>query len=237
MRRLTRWGVGLIAAPLLTFACATALLGFLTVNGDRVQPASGVRIHVVSNGVHTDLLLPRDAAGVDWRLEFPVGDFRAAAPDAAYLGFGWGDRDFYMETRSWADVRPGLVWRALTGDGPTALKVGNYREPTPGDQVATQLLSEQEYHRLVAYLRRSLVRRGDGTPLLYPGSGYGDHDAFYAANGRYSLLKTCNEWLAEGLRETGVTTPVWSPFAFPILWRLREAQRLNLATERPSTVR
>jgi uncharacterized protein (TIGR02117 family) len=219
-----RWGAALIAAPFFLYGLAAALLGALPANGDRIEPASGVRIYVVSNGAHTDLMLPREAAGVDWRLEFPIGDFRAAAPDAPYIGFGWGDRDFYMATRSWADVSPGLVWRALTGDGPTALKVGNYLEPTPGDQIATQLVTEPEYHRLVAYIRRTLVRRGDGSPLLYPGSGYGDHDAFYAANGRYSALKTCNEWVAEGLREAGLKAPVWSPLAFPILWRLRDGR-------------
>ena len=223
MKRLLRGLAWMIAAPFLCYAAATAFFALTPANADRVAPAEGVRIYVVSNGVHTDLLLPRDAAGVNWRDEFPASDFRAAAEDAAYLGFGWGDRAFYMATPSWSDVSFGLIWRALVGAGPAVLKVGNYLEPAPGDRVATELLTEQEYHRLAGYLRRSLVRDADGRPVIYPNSGYGDHDAFYAATGRYSALRTCNDWLATGLLEAGVATPRWTPFASPILWWLSKS--------------
>lgn len=220
MRRALRGLAWIFAAPFLCYAAAAAIFAMTPANHDRVAPAEGVRIYVVSNGVHTDLLLPRAAAGVDWRTEFPVGDFRAAAEDAAYIGFGWGDRAFYMATPSWSDVSLGLVWGALVGAGPAVMKVGNYLEPDPGDRIATELLTEEEYHRLAAYVRRSLVRGSDGRPLLYPNSGYGDHDAFYAAAGRYSALRTCNDWLAAGLLEAGLKAPRWSPFASPILWWL-----------------
>jgi uncharacterized protein (TIGR02117 family) len=220
MKRLLRGLALIIAAPFLSYGVAVALFALLPANADRVAPTEGVRIYVVSNGVHTDLLLPRAAAGVNWREEFPASDFRAAAEDAAYLGFGWGDREFYLATPSWSDVSARLVWRALIGAGPAVMKVGNYHEPAPGDRVATELLTEAEYQRLAGYVRRSLARGVDGRPLIYPNSGYGDHDVFYAATGRYSAIRTCNDWLAAGLLEAGVTTPRWSPFAEPVLWWL-----------------
>jgi uncharacterized protein (TIGR02117 family) len=220
MKRLLRGLAWILAVPILCYAAAAAVFALAPANASRVAPAEGIRIYVASNGVHTDLLLPRSVAGVDWREEFPVSDFRAAAADAAYIGFGWGDRAFYMATPSWSDVSLGLVWRALVGAGPAVMKVGNYLEPTPGDRVASEVLTEAEYHRLAAYVRRSLTRRPDGRPLLYPNSGYGDHDAFYAATGRYSAFRTCNDWLAVGLTEAGLTAPRWSPFAAPILWWL-----------------
>jgi uncharacterized protein (TIGR02117 family) len=222
MKRLLRGLAWVIAAPVLCYAAAVVWFALTPANADRVAPREGVRIYVVSNGVHTDLLLPRVAAGVNWRDEFPASDFRDVAEDAAYLGFGWGDRAFYMATPAWSDVNVGLVWRALVGAGPAVLKVGNYLEPEPGDRVATELLSEQEYHRLAGYVSRSLVRGADGRPVIYPDSGYGDHDAFYAATGRYSALRTCNDWLATGLLEAGVPTPRWTPFALPILWWLNK---------------
>src|SRR3546814_5762847 len=55
----------------------------------------------------SDLVLPRRAAGVDWtRLVKPAhfGDPRYAGFD--HLAFGWGERHFYLETPTWADVRP-----------------------------------------------------------------------------------------------------------------------------------
>ncbi len=228
LRRWARWGLSAFLAPLIAYLLATIGCGLAPANLGRIAPGVGegesVRIYVASNGVHTDLLLPTNVAGVDWRETFPVTDFRAVAEDAPYIGFGWGDRDFYMSTPSWSDVSAGLVWRALTGTGPSVLKVGNYLEPAAGGRIASLLLSVEEYHRLAGYVRAALVLRSDDRPLAYPGSGYGDHDAFYAANGRYSLFDTCNEWVARGLREAGVTAPRWSPFAEPILWWMKTGE-------------
>lgn len=221
MKRWFLGGISLVLAPVLVYLLLAVLAAFLPVNADRSPVAQGIRIYVASNGVHTDLLLPRSAAEVNWRDEFPASDFPAVPDAAPYLGFGWGDRDFYMATRRWADVSVALVWRALIGSGPTVVKVGNYVEPEPGERVVGLSLSEEEYHRLVRFVRQSFVRVAEQRPLLYRNSGYGDHDAFYAAHGRYSAFQTCNEWVADALREAGVTTPRWSPFAWPILYWIR----------------
>ena len=50
---------------------------------------------------------------------------------------------------------------------------------------------------------------------------YGDHDAFYPANGRYSLLQTCNVWTGSLLRDAGVKMGWWTPFAGNVLGHLR----------------
>lgn len=57
------------------------------------------------------------------------------------------------------------------------------------------------------------------TPLA--GMAYGDHDAFYPANGRYSLLQTCNVWSGSLLRDAGVKMGWWTPFAGNVLGHLR----------------
>ena len=57
---------------------------------------------------------------------------------------------------------------------------------------------------------------GTFTRIRRPEPGYGPHDAFYAAVGTYSPFQTCNEWLAAGLRQAGIRTGWWAPFAFGV---------------------
>ena len=42
-------------------------------------------------------------------------------------------------------------------------------------------------------------------------------DAFYDATGRYSAVRTCNEWVGEGLRRAGVRVGRWTPFPVTVL--------------------
>jgi len=76
------------------------------------------------------------------------------------------------------------------------------------------------YRRLADYIRASFRHDAAGRPIRRPEPGYGAHDAFYDAVGVYSPLRTCNEWLAAGLRQAGIRTGWWAPFAFGITTHL-----------------
>ena len=41
---------------------------------------------------------------------------------------------------------------------------------------------------------------------------YGKNDAFYEANGSYSLFHTCNTWANNGLKACGQKACFWTPF-------------------------
>lgn len=72
--RILAWGVGaLLAVTTLYLGTATALM-LWPARGDPSAPAGGserITAFVVSNGVHTDLVLPLQAGGIDWRRDFP----------------------------------------------------------------------------------------------------------------------------------------------------------------------
>ena len=50
-------------------------------------------------------------------------------------------------------------------------------------------------------------------------------DAFYAATGKASAIRTCNSWAADRLRLAGVKTSLWPPFVKGLVWRYREADQ------------
>jgi uncharacterized protein (TIGR02117 family) len=226
MRRwLLRLAVALAAAP-LAYLLLALVLGLLPVNRDfRPTPpeAGGVTVWLRSNGVHAELVLPA-AAPHDWRTELPPADVVDAArlarpPELAWIAFGWGDREFFIRTRTWRDLRPGTAASALLGLGPAAMHVEYLARPQ--DYRARRIdLSPAQYARLVDGLRTGFARDAGGRPRRIADPGYFDTDAFYEGSGRYSLVLTCNEWIRRVLAGAGVRTAAWAPFEPPLFLHL-----------------
>ncbi len=226
MRWLLRAVALAFAVPVAYLLLALAL-GLLPVNrGWTPTPpqAGGVTVWLRSNGVHAELVLPA-AAPYDWRVELPpeqvVDAARLARPPAlSWIAFGWGDRAFFIRTRTWADLRAGTAASALLGLGPAAMYVDYVARPQ--DYRALRIdVSAAEYGRLVAGLRAGFARDAGGRSLRIDDPGYFDTDAFYEGTGRYTFRLTCNEWIRRVLAGAGVRTAAWAPFDAALFWQLR----------------
>lgn len=211
-----RWalrGVLGLAALILLYGAAVALGSAIPANIGWQEARQGVRIWVIDNGIHTDIVLPRSAIGIGWDdLLHPQDIADPARAANSHIAFGWGDRDFYLNTPRWADVSVARVSRAMAGAGETVMHVAHIPEPQPGPHARALMLRPEEYRRLAAMIRSSF---GAGAAVR----GYGRGDAFYVARGRYSLVHTCNGWTGAALRKAGVRLGVWTPFPFGVmLW-------------------
>lgn len=210
-RWLARAVAGLVLL-VLAYTAAGLVGGSLPVNAGWRQPASGVTIWVESNGIHTGFVLPKVAGGVDWRRFAPasdLGDPRYGGYD--YLAIGWGEHDFYLDTPTWADVRPRTVLAAAVGSSRTLLHVEHVSRPVVSDDVRRVVLRPEEYRRLVAFIVAS--RRTDGRRW----AGYDRGDVFYKARGRYDAVRTCNNWTGAALRAAGVRIGAWTPFPVTVM--------------------
>lgn len=193
------------------YALAAVAGAVIPVNSGWHQAASGVRVYVIDNGVHTDLVVPVAAEGVDWRDLVKPGDLaNPARAQQSHLSFGWGNRDFYLNTPSWSGISPRLAAGALFGGGRTVLHVAHIAEPKADPHVRSVMLSPDEYRRLAAYVRASFAPG----PSVH---GYGANDAFYEAKGGYSAIDTCNQWTAGALKAAGVTMGFWTPFPVGVM--------------------
>jgi uncharacterized protein (TIGR02117 family) len=194
------------------YATAGLIGGAIPTNTGWHEPAQGVRIAVDSNGVHTGLIVPLIAAGVDWRDLIRPGD--VADPryaDYPMVEIGWGERAFYLETPTWADVKPSTVFTAAIGSDRTLMHVDHLPVPTASDDTRIITLRPEEYRRLAAFIRAQFGPRG------WHRTGYSANDAFYAARGHYSAFRTCNAWTGDALRYAGVRIGAWTPFAVTVM--------------------
>ncbi|MEZ5744424.1 MAG: TIGR02117 family protein [Sphingomonadaceae bacterium] len=172
------------------------------------EAESGIDILVESNGVHTSLILPAQTRWRDWYRDFPPG--HTGAPNRAYthVSIGWGEREVFLNTPTWANLSPWTVLRILGADGEGMMHVAHYVRPASGERTRPLRLSPAQYQRLVAKIETLLPPPG---ARKYP--GYGDSDAFYETGGRYSYTNTCNQWTSDVLAAAGVQTGWWTPFA------------------------
>jgi uncharacterized protein (TIGR02117 family) len=167
-------------------------------------------ILLLSNPIHTDIAVPigpalRERFAFLERAGVPVSH-----PDARWLIFGWGGRAFYLETPTWADLKPLPVLKALTLDR-SVMHIdiaGEIAEPHPA--VTGLEIGDSSFERLVDFIAASFEKSG-GEPVLIAGAAYGISDRFYEALGSFNALVGCNTWTAAALREAGLQTGWWNP--------------------------
>jgi uncharacterized protein (TIGR02117 family) len=209
----------LLALPLLYFAGAL-LGGLVPVNPGWDEAKQGITIFVRTNGVHTWLMVPSLASGVDWRPLAPADHIRDPRYAGNYLAIGYGNRDFYLNTPTWGDLAPRTALAAAFGRGHSLVHVEHERDPRPNEYQQPIVLTEAEYRRLAIHIRRSFDMDASGRTIPLRGRGYGPADVFYEGRGRYDAYRTCNEWTGEALRAAGVRTGIWTPLSQSIMLRL-----------------
>lgn len=197
----------ILLLPLL-YLVAGAIGGAVPVNPGWREAERGVMIWVVSNGWHSGLVLPARTRHADWTGLVHASHLGDPARAGRYLWFGWGERDFYLKTPTWAEVSPRTVARAAIGSPDTLMHVDHLEVPPESGRPVR--LSPREYRRLVRGVRGSFA---PGAPI----AGYGPADAFYPARGRYDLVRTCNWWTGRMLAAAGVRVGAWTPFSATVL--------------------
>ncbi len=126
-------------------------------------------------------------------------------PGAEWLIFGWGSRAFYTTAGTYADITPGPVFTAATGDAAVIrLDVAGPLSPHPNLRYLD--LSEPQYLALIAGLLQAFAAE---TALDHP--GFTGTDAFFPAKGRFHLFRTCNVWVGQTLRASGIPFGIWTP--------------------------
>ncbi|MCX2741686.1 TIGR02117 family protein [Pontibacter anaerobius] len=219
------WALVSVAGVAALFLAAAFILGSITVNSGyaQVQPQEEhIEIYVTSNGVHTDIIVPVSSPYIDWREKLPAHQFGNVDSTYRYIGFGWGDRKFYMETPEWTDLTPKVAITAALWPTRTAMHVEYIRNKlVPTRRQRPLRISPEQYRQLISYIDNSFVQQENGRYLHISNSGYAGQDTFYEANRKFYILKNCNNWVNQGLKSMGVKTAVWAPLPVSIMRHLR----------------
>jgi uncharacterized protein (TIGR02117 family) len=193
--------IGVFLLTLIAYGFLVTLMSYVTVNEKEAAiDEPKVEIFILSNGVHTDIVVPVKNDTFDWSKQIKFEHTKAKDSTAKYLAMGWGDRGFYLETPTWADLKVSTALKATTGLSSSALHTTFYKSMKEDAYCKKIQISTVEYQKLVLFINESFETNSGEKIKIETDAVYGKNDIFYEAKGSYSLFYTCNSWANQALK-------------------------------------
>lgn len=212
IRRILLRTLLFVAGFFLFYIILAVTLPYIAVNSNApTSGKDGFEIYILSNGVHTDLVLPIRNDEKDWMQLLSFDHTKSRDTDMHYVAFGWGDKGFYLHTPTWADLKASTALKAMFYMSSSAMHVTFHRKMEQGEHCKKVWLSKEKYRLLVAFIDHSFQKNNKGEYAYIPKYAYGRHDGFYVAKRTYNLFYTCNTWANEGLKSAKLKACLWTP--------------------------
>ncbi len=223
---------GVVLAGLLGLVAA---LWTWTLPGDPAlfppTESGGVTVHVLNNGFHTDLAVPRAALEAGGG---PLAEASRATGRGDWILIGWGDAKFFVDTRPMegrlldglrAFFRPGNPSVVML-DPETGDPAGRF----PADRRRTLTLSPAAFAGLRGRVEASLWL-DQGRPRLAVARD-GDGARFFASREHFWIGYLCNNWTARVLNAAGLPVrPMRAETAGEVIAAVDRAQLDTAAPE------
>ena len=195
---------------LMTYLLIVTLLSFVSVNEDFAENQKEIPIYILTNGVHTDVVLPLKSEHYDWTNQLKPEHTKAKDSTYQYAALGWGDKGFYLETPTWADLKTSTALKAASGLSSTAMHVTFYKDLKESNSCKKLQISSDNYKKLILFINESFQTKSGEFLKIETDAVYGKHDVFYEANGSYSLFYTCNSWANQALKAANQKASLWT---------------------------
>lgn len=209
--------VGFLLAIILLYVILALLLPLIPINAKKTTDPKVVELYILTNGVHTDLVLPVRTSQIDWSQKLPFKNTKGQKTDFRYIAFGWGDKGFYLDTPTWSQLKFSTAFKAAFWLSDSAMHCTYYKQMKEGKDCKKMMLTEQQYQDLIQFIDSRFDKDAAGHYILVPTNAvYGDDDAFYDAKGSYNFTYTCNTWANDGLKVAGQKAALWTATDFGI---------------------
>lgn len=196
--------IGAVVGVVLLYLFLSYFIPFIPVQAEATPEPKVVNGFIKTNGVHTDIVVPVKSQFMDWEKKFPFENTVSKRTDYKYISIGWGDKGFYLDTPTWADLKFSTAFKAAFWLGEAALHTTYYDEMKVNDTVRGFTMTERQYSNLIKFVDDSMDKDRNGNYInIKTNAVYGKDDAFYEAKGSYSFLHTCNTRTNNALKVSG----------------------------------
>lgn len=187
---------------LLTYVLAALILPLIGTNKYKKNTIPNRKLYLHGSGVHIDIIFQKADLPEAFLQELGV------RPTAKFIAFGWGDRGFYLDTPTWAELKFTTAFKAMMLKSPTVMHLTEYQEL--GKEWRLVNVEDQQLNTLLEHVKSGFRTSENGQLIAIPDRGYTEDDWFFEGSGTYHCIKTCNTWINSGLRKAGLKTGVWA---------------------------
>jgi len=218
VKQILKLLLGLLALPVMYFLVAL-LFTFISVNNSfKPEPTGkGITVYLLSNGVHTYIVLPLKPLSTGAEVLVNPLFTKGADTTCHFVAYGWGDKGFYLNTKTWGDLKFSTAFDAVFYRSSSAMHVTFYTQLKENKNCIRLLVNTETYLNLLNTVNKSFMCDANSLPIIIQGACYNTNDCFYEANGTYGLFNTCNTWANSVLKDAGMKACLWTPFSFGIL--------------------
>ncbi|KAB8333113.1 DUF2459 domain-containing protein [Scytonema tolypothrichoides VB-61278] len=189
--------------------------------GNDVRASCCFQVCVAQFGFHTNIIVPVKNEIFDWRKYLTLNnDFQLKNSDNRYLGFGWGERNWYMNPPTELPLMLRKGFRALFFPNPSVLRVQKHDNFPQNYDIECIKVKQTDYLELMEFINNSFQLSQGGEKIRLINNPY-TNISFYEAKGTYSILRNSNNWTAEGLKIANINTPLWAGLSGAIMHHLR----------------
>lgn len=199
---------------ILGYFIIAVILSFLSTKTQKLDCVKTESIFISSNGIHLDIIVPVK------NLKKNLVDNLQVHDSTKYISFGWGDKEFYINTPTWSDLNFSTAFKALFLKSETAMHISFYR--TAYVQWEKIDLCKIQLENLNSFIESTFKKNKDKKFIKIGVPGYSKNDYFFEAHGSFSFYRTCNVWVNEALKKANIKTSIWSPFVYGILYHIEE---------------
>ena len=233
-RRRERTGLGPLVAA-MALGCAAALWTWTAPGDSALWPGaatdSGTELHVLDNGFHTDLAVPR--AVLEARTG-PLAEAVRGLPPGDWVLIGWGDARFYVDQSPMTDRLPDGA-RAFFRPGNASVIMLDPAQSDPRDLVAADRrrslrLSAAAFEAMADHIEASLDL-SDGRARIAAARA-GDDARFFASHEHFWIGRLCNHWSAGVLNAAGLPVRPWRSITSSEVMATIERGQLDTAPTR-----
>ena len=185
------------------------LLVFLPSTNEEKKQKKSEDIYILYDTMHSDIVLNIQSIN-NKKLTLQLRTF--INNREGYLAFGWGDKETYLNTPTWNDIKISTSLKALFINTPSLMHVSFYKDINKFRYIKNIKLSKKGKEKLESTILKSFDLETDEQY-----QGYGRDDFFYPSVYKYNLLNTCNTWTGDRLREANVSMSYWTPLSSNVI--------------------
>lgn len=196
----------LLLLPIFLYI-STAYLFSLFPSKSTASNNKDKNVYLLYDDVHSDLAFNLEEVSEEWIKNLPLVKNKTRG----YIAFGWGDKETYLNTPTWDNLKTSTALKALFIKTPSLMHVSYYHDIIYFTGVKVIKIDKNQSQTI----KESIFKSFNFKEKWY--KGYGKNDIFYTSPYKYTLFNTCNAWTGETLRDANVSMSYWTPFTHNII--------------------